>query len=106
MARNGRNFHSYVMIDLHISVELEDGTSWTVKPSIGTFVKFERQFKLSVQALSNGSLALEHLVWLAWEQARHEGKAVPAFDQFIEQVGNLEMANDETPLVDTPSPIT
>ena len=90
------------MIDLNITVELEDGTSWTVKPSIGTFIKFERQFKLPISALSNGALALEHMVWLAWEQARHEGKPVPAFDQFIEQVGNLEMANDETPLVDTP----
>ena len=94
------------MIDLRINVQLEDGTEWTVKPSIGTFVKFERQFKLSIQALSNGSLALEHLVWLAWEQARHEGKAVPAFDQFIEQVGNLEMANDEIPLADTALPTT
>ena len=94
------------MIDLRINVQLGNGTEWTVKPSIGTFVKFERQFKLSIQALSNGSLALEHLVWLAWEQARHEGKAVPAFDQFIEQVGNLEMANDESPLVDTALPTT
>ena len=94
------------MIDLRINVQLENGTEWTVKPSIGTFVKFERQFKLSIQAVSNGSLALEHLVWLAWEQARHEGKAVPAFDQFIEQVGNLEMVNDDSPLVDTALPTT
>ena len=89
------------MIDLNIRVQLEDGTEWAVKPSIGTFVKFERHFKLSIQALSNGSLALEHLVWLAWEQARHEGKTVPPFDQFIEQVGNLEVDNDTSPLVDT-----
>ena len=89
------------MIDLNITVELEDGTSWTVKPSIGTFLKFERQFKLPISALSNGSLALEHLVWLAWEKARHEGKTVPLFDKFIEQVGNLEMENSDSPLADT-----
>jgi hypothetical protein len=86
------------MIDLNIRVQLEDGTEWTVKPSIGTFVKFERQFKLSIQALSNGALALEHMVWLAWEQARHEGKTVPSFDQFIDSVGNLEMDNTDSPL--------
>ena len=86
------------MIDLNISVELEDGTSFTVKPSIGTFVKFERHFKLSVQALSNGSLAMEHLVWLAWEQARHEGKTVPAFDQFLDQIADLETDNSDSPL--------
>jgi hypothetical protein len=94
------------MIDLHINVELEDGTSWSVKPSIGTYVKFERQYKLSVQSLSNGSLALEHLVWLAWEQARHEGKTVPPFDQFIEQVGNIKLDKTASPLVGTPSPTT
>ena len=89
------------MIDLNIRVDL-DGDSWTVKPSIGTFVKFERHFKLPISALSNGALALEHLVWLAWEQARHEGKSVPPFDQFIEQVENLEMDNETSPLsVDT-----
>jgi len=86
------------MIDLRLSVELEDGTAWTVKPSIGTFVKFERHFKLSVQALSNGSLAMEHLVWLAWEQARHEGMTVPAFDQFLDQIADLETDNSDSPL--------
>ena len=89
------------MIDLNIRVQLEDGTEWAVKPSIGTFVKFERHFKLPISALSNGALALEHMVWLAWEQARHEGKSVPPFDQFIEQIEHLEMDNDTSPLVDT-----
>jgi len=94
------------MIDLKFKIELEDGTAWSVKPTIGAYVKFERQYKLSVQALSNGGASLEHLLWLAWEQARHEGKTVPAFDEFIESVANLEMVNDESPLVDTPSPTT
>jgi len=88
------------MIDLRLTVRLEDGEEWTVKPSVGTFVKFERHFKLSVQALSNGSLALEHLVWLAWEQRRHQGDAVPAFDKFIDTVAHLEMDNDDSPLAD------
>lgn len=88
------------MIDLNLTVSLEDGEQWTVRPSIGTFIKFERHFKMTVQALSNGSLAIEHLAWLAWEQARRDGKTVPAFDAFIDTVADLEMANNTDPLAD------
>ena len=94
------------MIDLQITVKLDDGTEWELKPSIGTFVKFERHFKMSVQALSNGTAGIEHVVWLAWEQARHEGRAVTTFDHFVDKVEDLQMGKTDAPLVATPSPTT
>ena len=91
------------MIDLTISLTLDSGDQWTVKPSIGTYVKFERHFKKPITSLGS-EIALEHLVWLGWEQSRHEGRAVAVFDKFIDQVADLEMVNDDSPLVESPSP--
>jgi hypothetical protein len=91
------------MIDLTISLTLDTGDQWTVKPSIGTYVKFERHFKKPITSLGS-EIALEHLVWLGWEQSRHEGRAVAVFDKFIDQVENLEMVSDDNPLPETALP--
>ena len=91
------------MIDLSLSVTLDSGEQWTVKPSVGTYIKFERHFKKPVTSLG-AEVALEHLAWLAWEQARHEGRPVALFDKFIDQVENLEMVSDDNPLPETASP--
>jgi hypothetical protein len=45
--------------------------------------------------------SLEHLAWLAWEGSRKEGRAVPPFDKFVDNLVDLDLENDDAPLVDT-----
>tara|TARA_R100000781_G_scaffold63204_2_gene40096 strand:+ start:821 stop:1090 length:270 start_codon:yes stop_codon:yes gene_type:complete len=86
------------MIDLTITVTTENDT-WSVKPTVGTYVKFERHFNQPVTQLA-GSISMEHLCWLAWEQSRHENRPVKPFNEFIETVVNLELGEQaDTPLV-------
>jgi hypothetical protein len=88
------------MIDLTLTVELEDGEKWQVRPKLGTFIKFERQYKTPVSTAFNEP-SLEHLAWLAWEASRKEGRAVPLFDKFVDNLVDLDLENDDAPLVDT-----
>ncbi len=44
---------------------------------------------------------LEHLAWLAWEASRKEGRAVPLFDKFVDNLVDLDLENGDAPLVDT-----
>lgn len=88
------------MIDLTLTVELEDGETWQVRPKLGTFIKFERQFNTPVSTAFNEP-SLEHLAWLAWEGSRKMGRTVPPFDKFVDQLADLDLESDETPLVDT-----
>jgi hypothetical protein len=88
------------MIDLTLTVELEDGEKWQVRPKLGTFIKFERQFKTPVSTAFNEP-ALEHLAWLAWEGSRKDGRTVPPFDKFVDNLVDLDLESDDTPLVDT-----
>ena len=88
------------MIDLTLTVELEDGEKWQVRPKLGTFIKFERQFKTPVSTAFNEP-ALEHLAWLAWEGSRKDGRTVPPFDKFVDNLVDLDLERDDTPLVDT-----
>ena len=88
------------MIDLTLTVELEDGEKWQVRPKLGTFIKFERQFKTPVSTAFNEP-ALEHLAWLAWEGSRKDGRTVPPFDKFVDSLVDLDLESDDTPLVDT-----
>ena len=86
------------MIDLTITVTTDNDT-WSVKPTVGTYVKFERHFKVPVTQLGT-NISMEHLVWLAWEQSRHENRPVKPFNEFIETVVNLELGEPaDTPLV-------
>ena len=85
------------MIALAITVDTADD-SWTVRPTVGTFVRFERQFDVAIGELASG-IALQHVAWLAWEASRHQGRNVPAtFDAFIDQVTNLAVEADDSPL--------
>ena len=88
------------MSDLTLTVELEDGEKWQVRPKLGTFIKFERQFKTPVSTAFNEP-ALEHLAWLAWEGSRKDGRTVPPFDKFVDNLVDLDLESDDTPLVDT-----
>mgnify|MGYP003961343689 FL=1 len=88
------------MIDLTLTVELEDGEKWQVRPKLGTFIKFERQFKTPVSTAFNEP-ALEHLAWLAWEGSRKDGRTVPPFDKFVDNLVDLDLESDDTPLVAT-----
>lgn len=90
------------MIDLTLTVTLQDGETFTVRPKLSTFVKFERQYKTSVTtAFASDNVSLEHLTWVAWEQARRDGVAVPPFETFVEKLDDIDPAVEQVPLAAT-----
>jgi hypothetical protein len=90
------------MIDLTLTVELEDGEKWQVNPKLGTFIKFEKHFSTTISsAFTEGNISLTHLAWLAWEGSRKVGRIVPPFDKFVDVLVDLDLESEDSPLVDT-----
>jgi hypothetical protein len=90
------------MIDLTIHVELDNGDKWSTKIKLSTIIKFERKYKISAaKAISPDGVYLEYMAWLAWEQTRRDGRTVPVFDKFVDEIDDLEVVNDAVPLDET-----
>ncbi len=89
------------MIDLTLTVQLEDGERWEITPKLATFVRFEEQFDTAVSsAFAEGTIHLKHLAWLAWDGARRSGRTVPLFDAFVDKLVDLDVVNNDAPLVE------
>lgn len=83
------------MIELDISLTLIDGEKITVRPTFGTFVKFEREHGKGMKTFAEEG-KLTDLAWLTWEACRHQKKNVPeSFEQFIDQVEGIEVVNND-----------
>jgi hypothetical protein len=46
---------------------------------------------------------MSDLYWLGWESERAAGNIVPLFDAWLDDVFAVEMADDDVPLVETPT---
>lgn len=89
------------MIDLTLTVELDDGERWDVTPKLATYVRFEDKFSTAVTAaFTDGNIHLKHLAWIAWEGSRRAGHTVPLFDEFVDKLVSLDVTEDSAPLVE------
>jgi len=87
------------VIDVSLAVTTADGQNWTITPTVGTYVRFERHFDCSVSQMADG-MRMEHLAFLAWEASRHQGHKVPDFDAFVDQITELQVVNNDRPLAE------
>jgi hypothetical protein len=69
--------------------------TFTVKPA--TIVAFERHFGVGLGALSTDA-RMEYIYWLTWEAERRSGAVVKPFDGWLEDVEDVELADDADPL--------
>lgn len=82
------------VIELDISLTLIDGEKITVRPTFGTFCKFEQEHGKGMKGFAEEG-RLTDLAWITWEACRHQKKNVPErFEDFIDQVESIEVAND------------
>lgn len=89
------------MIGWKIKVTKNDGTtdSFSVSPKV--IVAFERTFKTGLAAAFTNEQKMEHVYWLAWECERAAGRIVPLFDDYLDNVSNVEMDTNNVPSVGT-----
>lgn len=80
--------------------EGDQRSTYHIKPA--TIVSFERHFGTGLGALSTDA-RMEYIYWMAWEAERRTGVVVKPFDGWIEDVEDVELA-DDAPLTQGATP--
>lgn len=95
------------MLKLHLSVTLDDGTTFpAVKIGPGDFVRFERQFGVRIgQLTSIDDMSMEQMLYLAWSPLHRTKTTALEFDDFCDHVEALDFLSAEaaTPTHPVPS---
>lgn len=95
---------------INATVEMADGTTYTVRVMPGDVMRMERHYKVSMAKLSatddKGNLTgdgvlVEHAMYMAWSALVRTGEWSGDFDTFMDQVAVVE---DEEPEPPTPFP--
>ena len=67
-----------------------------VTTTLGTIVAWERKFKRKASDMGNG-MGIEDIAYLAFEASKTHKVTVPAaFDDFLNQLDNIEVVTEET----------
>ena len=91
-------------MQLTLKVELPDNT-YTVTTNLYVVVAWERKFKRKASDMANG-IGIEDLAYLAFEASKLNKIVVPAeFDNFIKQLVNIEVVEQEQPSFIEAAPI-
>jgi len=91
-------------MQLTLKVELPDNT-YTVTTNLYVVVAWERKFKRKASDMANG-IGIEDLAYLAFEASKLNKIVVPAeFDNFIKQLVNIEVVEQEQPSFTEAAPI-
>jgi hypothetical protein len=77
------------MNQLNLRIELADGTVLDVQSSAGDIVKWETYFNLGIDKLEK----FTHLLYLAWLAVTRLKKTAEDFDNWIELVAKVEVAD-------------
>ena len=77
------------MNQLSLRIVLNDGQVIEVQTSAGDIVKWEAYFDLGVDKLEK----VTHLLYLAWLSVSRLKKTAETFDNWIELVANVEVAD-------------
>jgi len=77
------------MNQLSLRIVLNDGQVIEVQTSAGDIVKWEAYFDLGVDKLEK----VTHLLYLAWLSVTRLKKTAETFDNWIELVANVEVAD-------------
>lgn len=90
------------MVDLTVKLKLSGGGELTVKPTLGTIIKWEEHSGKSLGELSGDGARLGDIAWIAWEACRHQGLSVPStYAEFVDGIEHLEPVVDDDPLPET-----
>ena len=72
------------------------GETHEVTTTLGTIVAWERKFKRKASDMGQG-MGIEDIAFLAFEASKTHKVVVPAaFDEFLNQLDNIEVVTEET----------
>lgn len=72
------------------------GETVEVTTTLGTIVAWERKFKRKASDMGSG-MGIEDIAYLAFEASKTHKIVVPAaFDEFLNQLDNIEVVTEET----------
>lgn len=73
-------------------VVMTDGTTYAdVKMVPGDIVALERQYGIRAPELNENTAGLEHFLFLAWRPLHRTGRTGLSFDEFCDQVEDIDL---------------
>lgn len=81
-------------------LSLADGTTIEVDTKPGDFVRFERQFNVSPEALGDNP-RVEYLMFLGWAAAKRTGQTDLDFEAFLDVIDDFD--TEEAAPLDQPN---
>ena len=82
-------------MQLQLHVTTNDGDDYIVSTNLFVIVAWERKFKRKASDMANG-MGIEDIAYLAFEASKTHKIAVPAaFDDFLNQLDNIEVVTEE-----------
>jgi len=92
------------MISMKMNIAMVTGESVPVVVSPKVQVEFERQYNCGIaSAFSGDEMRMEYVYFLAWKAATHLHKTSKEFEDWLDDVDDIEMVEDDpTPLAPVP----
>ncbi|MCU1494809.1 MAG: hypothetical protein JWO62_2573 [Acidimicrobiaceae bacterium] len=88
---------------LKLTVERIDGSKDTYPVLAKTKIAFERHFGVGIGTLGE-SKRTEHVYWLAWDAEHTAGKVVKLFDDWANDIADVDVDEESAPLDAAASP--
>jgi hypothetical protein len=91
------------MIAMKLGVVMPEGTvDVIIGPKVQ--VEWERHYSMGIAAAFGEDMRMEYVYYLAWLAMRHVRKTSSTFDEWLDEVIDVEMDDDESaaPLAVTP----
>lgn len=93
------------MIAMRLTVVTVNGEQSTFAVTPKTQVEFERHFKTGIGKAFQDDQKIEHVYWLAWKSSHAAGAVVKPFDDWLNDVVDVQVSSDDAgPFVATASP--
>lgn len=82
---------------LKLTIEKSDGDKSTYPVLPKTIVAFERKFATGIGIIKDQQ-KMEHIYWLAWDSARTVGDTNKLFEDWLDEIAEVEVDSDTAPL--------
>ncbi len=83
------------MMNIKMHVAYADGSGVDVDTSMPDFIAFERKYDKPVQAFAGADIRIEYMCFLAWNNLKRRKKTEIDFDDWIEQVEEIKVGEEE-----------
>lgn len=90
------------MLTWQLSVTKVDGTKHDYRIGAPHIVAFEREFGVGLGRAFSEDQKMEHVLWLAWTADKRQNKTGQTFDEFLDDVADIDLDAATNPSDGTP----